>query len=309
MELINSGSIIALCEQAEFNMRLTSLIGSIKLLLLLLIFIIDLQLPLGIAAGTPYALVVLFTLRSENNMSTSLVAIASIIFTIIGYFLSPQSTGSAEAAIINRALAVFIITASAILVMRNHRDRESIRALTVLSTTDKLTTTKNRLAFDEAIESEVARAARYHRPLSLALIDVDHFKTINDRYGHDVGDQTLVEVAELIHNVTRASDRLYRLGGDEFAILLSEIKLETAQFICEKIRKAFDSQAIQEKSLTPTLSIGIATFQENDSKDTLFKRADEALYLSKKNGRNCVTGSQSAEADLEATQALNADRQ
>ncbi len=270
-------------------MRLTSLIGSIKLLLIFVIFIIDLQLPLGIAAGTPYALVVLFTLRSESNLSTMLVAISGIIFTVAGYFLSPPPVGALEAAIINRGLAIFLITGSAILVMRNHRDRQSIRSLSILSTTDSLTNAKNRLAFDEALEAEIFRAHRYQRPLSLVLFDIDHFKAINDRYGHDKGDQVLIELVQRITGITRSSDSLYRLGGDEFAMLLAETRLQTAQLIGKKIGKAFEEKPLPKSSLTITLSVGIADFRVDDDAQSLFKKADEALYLSKNTGRNRTT--------------------
>lgn len=270
-------------------MCLNSLIGLIKLLLILIIFVIDLQLPAGIAAGTSYALVVLFTLRSENNLNTILVAIAGIVFTVAGYFLSPPLVGTPDAAIINRALAIFLITASAILVMRNHRDRESIRSLSVLSTTDRLTNAKNRLAFDEALYTEIFRANRYQRPLSLVLLDIDHFKIINDRHGHDTGDQVLIELVRRITRITRSSDKLYRLGGDEFALLLAETQLQTAQLIGEKIGSAFDGHPLPKSSLTITLSIGIADYLDNDDPQTLFKKADEALYLSKSGGRNQTT--------------------
>lgn len=268
---------------------MASLIGLVKFLLILLIFAIDLMLPLGIAAGTPYALVVMFTLRSENNLTTCTVAITGIAFTLAGYYLSPGSLGSAEAAIINRGLAIFLITGSAIMVMKYHRDKRKIEALGVLSTTDALTQTKNRRAFEHIVKTELDRALRYHRDLSLALIDIDHFKEVNDTYGHGVGDEILTEVSKRIANITRSSDEIFRLGGDEFAFLLIETNLKQAQIICEKIRGAFSNRPISTLALPITLSLGVAGVQPTDNLTTLVKRADDALYQSKNSGRNKVS--------------------
>ncbi|MCF7980351.1 MAG: GGDEF domain-containing protein [Pseudomonadales bacterium] len=269
--------------------HLVSMVGMIKLLFLLLIFIIDLLLPSGIAAGIPYAFVVMFSLKSENYVTTCIIAITSILLTLLGYYLSPPVAGFMEIAIINRALAIFLITGTAIMVMKYQGDQVKIAQLGRLSTTDALTQTKNRRAFEHIMARETDRALRYHRDLSLALIDIDHFKKINDTYGHDAGDELLTAVSKRISSITRSSDEIFRLGGDEFAFLMIETNLTQAQKICEKIRNAFVNQAIGKHSHRLTISIGIAAIQPNDHQATLYKRADKALYHSKNTGRNRVS--------------------
>lgn len=273
-----------------------SLLESVKYLLLLGIFLIDLSLPLGIAAGTPYALVVMTNLRSPYLRGTVVISVAGIVLTILGYHLSPEPVSSQLAVITNRALAIIMISATAIIVMSMQRDRYTIEQLGVLSTTDVLTQAKNRLAFDEMLETELSRAQRYHRNLSLALIDIDHFKQINDQNGHDVGDQVLTHIAEHIKGITRASDEMFRLGGDEFAFIFIETDLQKAEFICEKIRRSLAKTGVPPEGKPVTVSIGVTSVRQGDTRETLFKRADIALYESKNRGRNCVTVKTSEEA-------------
>ena len=258
------------------------------LISMLVIFGLDFVSPLGVAAGTPYGLVVFATIWTKRINETYLVAVAGITFTILGYFLSPGIVSTLDAVIINRVLAVIIIVASALLVVRHKKAHKHIEDLNTLATTDALTGVNNRLAFDRIMREEVVRDIRYKRDLSLAIIDIDNLKNINDTFGHDRGDKIIKGVANEIKNSVRKTDPVCRLGGDEFAIIFIETDIEKAKSIVENICNRISQNLILEVTKV-TVSIGIAKLDEGDSTATLYKRADEALYISKKQGRNLVT--------------------
>jgi two-component system, cell cycle response regulator len=162
------------------------------------------------------------------------------------------------------------------------------KQLLELSQTDPLTSLRNRRAFDERLGESFAHAQRYERPLSLAIVDVDHFKSINDTFGHDAGDAVLRGVAKLIENGTRQTDFAARVGGEEFAILLPETALFEALQFGEKLRSSIAAEAIGGHQVR--VSIGIASFPHSQvpGQAELFRAADQALYRAKMNGRNRV---------------------
>lgn len=256
------------------------------------IFGLDLILPLGVAAGTPYGLIVFVTLWTKGQKATYLVATAGIALTIIGFFMSPSTVSAVHAVIVNRALAIIIIVASTVMVIQRKKADQQISDLNILSTTDELTHLKNRRAFNEIIQDELERAKRYGRDLSLAILDLDHFKLINDTFGHEAGDTMLKQLAYEVNGLIRRSDLFYRLGGDEFAIIFIEMDLIQATIIGEKIRNIHSQLAMKIGNHKMTVSIGIATLQENDDTNSLYKRADDALYHSKQHGRNKVSTSE-----------------
>ncbi len=146
--------------------------------------------------------------------------------------------------------------------------------------TDALTQLYNRRHFFEQAEREQARASRHARPLCLILMDIDHFKQINDRYGHPVGDQVLVEVAQCLKEQVRQEDLLARVGGEEFALLLADTDPIAARFMAERIRSRIAALQVSagEALIHPPLSLGIALLQpEDETLDRLYKRSDEAL--------------------------------
>ncbi len=258
---------------------------------LLVVFAFDLMSPLGIAAGTPYGLVVLCTLWVKRVYITYAIAALSILLTIAGFYLSVETAGSMNAVIINRILAIIIIVSSAFLVIQRKNADRKIAHLSILSTTDHLTQVKNRLSFDDEIHSEAERSKRYKRPFSLMLIDVDDFKKVNDSYGHDQGDYAIKRICNEIIASIRQSDSLYRIGGDEFAIILVETNVDKAKMIGENIRKRIAKTVVVGNDKI-TVSIGISSFDYNNDKEDeekLFKRADNALYASKNHGRNRVS--------------------
>lgn len=166
------------------------------------------------------------------------------------------------------------------------------RKLEELSLTDPLTSLRNRRAFDEELSGSFELARRHDRPLSLAMIDVDHFKAINDVHGHPTGDAVLRAVAQILDGSTRQTDFVARVGGEEFAILLPETPLFEAMQFAEKIRSAIAASTIRtgEVAHDVTVSIGIACISHSQiaSSVDFFTAADQALYRAKMNGRNRV---------------------
>jgi diguanylate cyclase (GGDEF)-like protein len=153
---------------------------------------------------------------------------------------------------------------------------------------DPLTGLHNRIEFDEILDREVARARRHGRPLSLAMIDLDHFKQVNDTHGHAVGDAVLRNVAEELRKLVRTSDTVFRHGGEEFALLLPETSEDSALIVMERMREHLARHEFDGHARSITFSCGIAAWDGNESTDSLLARADAALYEAKTRGRNCV---------------------
>ena len=174
----------------------------------------------------------------------------------------------------------------------------SIRELTsayemlqVEANTDHLTKLSNRKLFLENLSDEYARATRYEHPFSVAMIDIDHFKKVNDTYGHDAGDKAIKALSDLLLREFREVDRVGRLGGEEFAILFPETDLVGATIACERVLTTVRAAKIQleNKCIEITVSIGLAGLTEQTSEGTeILKRADELLYEAKGAGRNCL---------------------
>ena len=162
-----------------------------------------------------------------------------------------------------------------------------------LTTIDGLTQIFNKRYFMESIEREIARSNRYRREMTLVMFDIDHFKQINDTYGHLAGDQVLKSLASTIKGKIRREDLFARYGGEEFAIVLPEIDGYNAQQFAEKIRRIVEATDyfFEGIKIVVTISMGVATLDaETADAGALIKRADERLYEAKKSGRNCVRG-------------------
>jgi diguanylate cyclase (GGDEF)-like protein len=170
---------------------------------------------------------------------------------------------------------------------RTHELAEKNNELTRVSRTDWLTGLNNRLRLDEILEQELSRSTRYKVPFSVILLDIDKFKHINDNYGHDVGDKTLIAFATILSSHVRDSDFVGRWGGDEFLVICPETDQEGVVKLAENIREqvvAYNFKVIGNSSS----SFGTSTFQVGDKIDTMIKRADKALLYVKKSGRNQV---------------------
>ncbi len=159
------------------------------------------------------------------------------------------------------------------------------------ATRDYLTNLSNRRHFTELAEKELPRARRHGRPLSLLLIDLDHFKNVNDRFGHGAGDAVLRETAALLAGGVRQSDRVCRFGGEEFAILLPETEVQAATELAERLRIALQANVFvhAQGRIAISCSIGVSTLNgATTDLDHLVKQADQALYAAKAQGRDCV---------------------
>ena len=157
---------------------------------------------------------------------------------------------------------------------------------------DKLTGVYNRVAYEERIEQEYLRWKRYKKPLVFMVFDIDHFKSINDNYGHKAGDKALRLIAQTLQKNLRSTDFLARYGGEEFVALMPETELADAMKVANKLREAIAAVKFnyQERDVDITVSCGAAYFQRDDTVESVFQRADKALYQAKDNGRNqCFT--------------------
>jgi len=157
---------------------------------------------------------------------------------------------------------------------------------------DSLTGIHNRAAMDRCLDRERELAQRQNYPLSLLIVDIDHFKHINDSYGHSAGDSVLRDLASCMQASMRACDMLFRYGGEEFALILTGVGAEGACQMAERLRAAVAAARFRydERVIGLTVSIGVATLNPQDSSKSLFNKADVALYQAKQSGRNQVQG-------------------
>ena len=163
------------------------------------------------------------------------------------------------------------------------------------ATVDPLTGVLNRSPLDDWLQTEISRTRRHDTPLAVMMIDVDHFKTLNDRLGHLGGDRILKAIANVLKKGTRGSDLIFRFGGDEFTILLPHTDAEGAAQAARQIRSNLQRLTDEELGLTdeaegirPDISVGVAAYIAGDDADALMRRADTHLYHAKASGRGCV---------------------
>jgi diguanylate cyclase (GGDEF)-like protein len=197
--------------------------------------------------------------------------------------------------ILSNAMGVIVATRLSTLRRRQFLSRvelERVRdELEIMATTDSLTGALNRRRFLELAEDELERAHRYHRPLSIVAVDLDHFKEVNDRLGHAAGDDVLAAFARTLREQTRRQDIVGRLGGEEFAVIVPEASLAEATELAERIRAHLSTTLVLTGgvALTVTASLGVTEVISTDqSAGSVLQRADEALYRAKRHGRNRV---------------------
>lgn len=176
---------------------------------------------------------------------------------------------------------------------REIEERKKVQSkLERIATLDPLTGLFNRRHFFELTQAELNRSRRYTRPLSVIMLDIDHFKQVNDRFGHLVGDRVIMEVARRIQKALRRVDQACRYGGEEFAVLLPETTLTQAEMVATRLWQLVTKQPTVsgELKLKITVSVGVATYHHDGviAVDTLLDRADKAMYYAKQNGRNRV---------------------
>lgn len=165
---------------------------------------------------------------------------------------------------------------------------------------DFLTDCYNRAGMDDAMKREISAARRYNRPLAVIMIDLDHFKFVNDTCGHSVGDKVLKTIADCIIGEIRDTDILCRYGGEEFTVILSNTDLYGAMLLAERVRRSVSAVEIlvgPNEYTRITISAGIATLEQGDDSGSLVNRADQAMYHAKMDGRNRVRMTQDLEVE------------
>ena len=172
-----------------------------------------------------------------------------------------------------------------------HELKRVQEALQDVAARDHLTGAWNRKALYEMANYELLQHRRYHHPLSILMLDLDHFKRVNDLYGHAVGDQVLQHTVEIVTDLLRETDSLYRMGGEEFVVLAPETEFSGAAELGERIRKLIYHADFSPVEIM-TVSVGVTAVVTGDDLDQVLRRVDEALYRAKSEGRNRVVASE-----------------
>jgi diguanylate cyclase (GGDEF)-like protein len=243
---------------------------------------------LAVRLGMAYAILMIIGIQlgwptllpfSELKSSASpVLQVTSLFAILLSFSLIPT-------------LALFLQFGSAVTLYVRATVEQTIRLL-ALAATDALTGLANRGLFNKRLMSEFARARRYQQPFCLAMVDIDHFKRLNDQYGHLVGDAILKELGQLLAQSVRESDLPARYGGEEFALILPHTQLQAAQDLLERIRQVISRKVFCAQTSSPlqmTVSVGIAQLdlQSNNATD-IVAAADAALYKAKRAGRNRI---------------------
>jgi diguanylate cyclase (GGDEF)-like protein len=163
--------------------------------------------------------------------------------------------------------------------------------------TDPLTGLLNRRSFRKILKKNMFFARRHNFPLALLMVDIDHFKKINDTLGHDVGDQVLKQLAKILHRSCRTEDIVARFGGEEFVVLLPGTNASSAVAWAERVRAKIENARIRRVSWKVTASFGVTELLPSDTEQSFIQRADEALYAAKRKGRNCCVAIQEIDGD------------
>ncbi len=210
------------------------------------------------------------------------VIFSSIALIIISIVLYPKIDIVAFSVVVTTALLTLIFS---YVIFGNYAKKQ--KELTRLTSIDALTLAKNRRALDKKLAKVILRQSRKEYNMCLILLDVDHFKKVNDQYGHAVGDKILVNTCELISKNIRVLDTLYRYGGEEFVIMPLDMELSKAQVIAEKLRQIIENHSFTQ-GVEVTISLGVAQYKKNETSENWISRADSALYKAKNSGRNKV---------------------
>ncbi|SMP62492.1 GGDEF domain-containing protein [Anoxynatronum buryatiense] len=237
------------------------------------------------------AVLIGYIFRGRRRVVLFLLLLAVFQGLLILEYSYPQFIGqhAAFAIFMDRIIQTPVILGSMFLVVRHYTQayEETHQQLEQAMITDKLTGLYNRSKTEEVLEMEMERYRRSGNAFSIIMIDVDHFKTINDTFGHPVGDEVLVQFAWLMKSNVRKLDTTGRWGGEEFMVILPETVLSQAGQVGEKIRHAIE-QDLQVEDRQVTVSAGVAVVQSADTVPSLVNRADQALYQAKDAGRNQV---------------------
>jgi diguanylate cyclase (GGDEF)-like protein len=224
--------------------------------------------------GGSSVLWIMFRLPLGGEYETLAVLTAFLITNVYGIFVSRRFNQS------RRQQYILLL-----------KEKKSRKELKLLAMTDSLTGVHNRRHFMSKASEELERTKRYGYPLSIMIFDLDNLKDVNDKYGHDAGDEVIRFFAKYCSSQLRSIDQLARFGGDEFVALLAQAGQDDAKEVAERIRTSIEDLEIQidQEIITTTVSVGLTTTTDGDiSVEELIKRADQALYDAKNNGRNQI---------------------
>jgi len=220
------------------------------------------------------------------------MVVMHVLVTLAGVALSTQTIflDAALLAVITAPPIYWLVTRP---IHREHQAREQaeVRAedMSRLAITDALTRIMNRRGITVSLLDAMAQAERYSTPLTVAMADIDHFKDVNDRFGHETGDQVLTGVAGIMADALRMPDKVGRYGGEEFLLLFPHTTLPQAKKIAERIRgNVKQAKLLKERKETVTVSLGLTQFHKGEDLEQLISRVDRALYDAKEGGRNKV---------------------
>ena len=205
---------------------------------------------------------------------------------IVNKYITIQAQTVQNNALLIKVLLGFLLL-SVLVLYRYFELKRYAAKLLYLSETDMLTQLYNRLKIEKELVIQVQRAQRSNQSLSILLLDVDHFKNVNDTFGHPVGDKVLIEIARIAKESIRAYDNIGRWGGEEFLVVCPECNQEEAMHVAKRIQNGL-KKAVYSTHELYTLSFGIATLSDEDTAYSLISKADEALYQAKEEGRDCI---------------------
>lgn len=258
----------------------------LSILLALAIFLFDLLTPSEINGNLLYVGLVMIALYMRQPMAAIVLAGVGTALTFIGTSLAPNHGLSTQTSMVNHALTIAAIWSTAIV---TYLHLQSIAELRPLADQDELTDLYNRRYFNAEAKRQISAWRRFRNPLSLIMLDIDHFKEINDIHGHAAGDQVLIRLATVLRSQTRDIDTICRYGGEEFVILLPFTDLRGAVAKAEQIRRAVAIQQVrwEGRYIRFKVSLGVAELANSAwDAETLVTAADQALYQAKHEGRN-----------------------
>ncbi len=229
------------------------------------------------------------TVVKKNDFSQLTEVVCDHLTSIQDALRAYQNTDAAEGGSVSEEMQTLLARVRAI-ESEADRTRDLLATERHKSNHDELTGLPNRAGYNERSFHELRRFKRYHRPLTLAVCDIDHFKRINDNFGHQAGDKSLVILAKYIAQKIREVDFVARLGGEEFVLILPETTEKQAFRVLDKVRASVASLPFKfhGKPVQITVSFGLSQFIVDDTMETAFERADKALYAAKTGGRNQV---------------------
>ena len=227
-----------------------------------------------------------------HGIVKSMTGIISILTAISLWYLLPEAVSLPSKRILSAKIVELMRAEQKLAEANQHLEAEVKKRtaqLQKMATTDELTELLNRREIIRLLELEIARAERQGSALSIMMLDLDHFKAVNDRHGHQAGDRALIRAAESFKQLLRKTDFIGRIGGEEFLVILPDTDINNAFELAERVRQALQQHTTDNPSVPAcTASIGVAQCRSGDNLYSLIQRADETLYQAKSNGRNCV---------------------